>query len=102
MAWVTDIDSLHNFIGYVVLRAPRSFPKEDYLQDHEQMTLDKAFEELRAGLRLVQADFPEHLLTQTLEPVLDECLRLYRAGNDVAAAQKLQDGFSDVIFQRTE
>lgn len=27
MAWVRDVDSLYNLIGYAVLRAPRSFPK---------------------------------------------------------------------------
>ena len=68
MDWVRDVDSFYNFIGYVVLRAPNSFPKEDYLQDHEQMTLDKAFEELRVGLRLAQADFPDRPLIETLDP----------------------------------
>lgn len=49
MARVRDVESFYNFIGYVVLRAPNAFPREDYLQDHEQMTLDKKFEELRAA-----------------------------------------------------
>ena len=99
MAWVRDVDSLYNFIGYVVLRAPHSFPKEDYLQDHEQMTLERAFDELRVGLQMVQLDFPDRPLIQTLSPVLDECLRLYRSGSEVAAAHHLQDRFQDAIFK---
>ncbi|RYG85496.1 MAG: hypothetical protein EON58_22935 [Alphaproteobacteria bacterium] len=99
MAWVRDVGSFYNFIGYVVLRAPNAFPREDYLQDHEQMTLDKAFEELRAGLRMAQADFPDRLLVERLDPVLSDCLQLYRSGNNIAAALRLQSDFQDAIFR---
>ena len=99
MAWVRDVNSLYNFIGYVVLRAPDQFPREDYLPDDEQLTLDKAFEELRTGVHLVQADFPERQLTGELQVILDESLALYRAGERVAAAHRLQD-FSSAIFNK--
>ena len=33
MTWVRDVSSLYDFIGYVVLRAPDHFPREDYLKD---------------------------------------------------------------------
>lgn len=97
MAWVRDVNSLYDFIGYVVLRAPDQFPREDYLRDDEQLTLDKAFDELRAGVRLVQADFPERQVSGELQLILDESLALYRSGERVAAAHRLQD-FSSAIF----
>lgn len=97
MAWVRDVDSLYNFIGYVVLSAPNRFAREDYLQDDEQMTLGKAFEELQAGVHLVQADYPERPLTAELQKILDDSLALYRSGDEVAAAHRLQE-FSAAIY----
>lgn len=90
MAWIRDVQSLYNFIGYVVLRAPDWFPKEDYLQDHEQMTLERAFEEIRTGVSIVQADFSE-LVHLAEEPtlLLNESLAFYRAGEHVKGAQRL-------------
>jgi hypothetical protein len=55
---IRDIDALYDFIGYVVVSAPDRFPKEDYLSDHEQMNLERAFAELRHGIALVESDFP--------------------------------------------
>lgn len=97
MAWVRDVSNLYNFIGYVVLRAPDQFPREDYLRDDEQMTLDKLFDELRAGVQLVQADFPERQIFGQLQDILDESLALYRSGESVAAAHRPQ-AFSSAIF----
>jgi hypothetical protein len=91
MAWVRDIDSLYNFIGYVVLRAPNSFPKEDYLSDHEQMTLERAFEELQRGISLVEADFPGADTERGLSVLLKEALTLYKTGDEVGGAHKLQE-----------
>lgn len=98
MAWVRDLDSLYNFIGYVVLRAPDQFPREDYLRDDEQLTLEKAFEELRTGVQFVQAESPERQISSELQGILDQSLALYRAGERVAAAHRLQD-FSFAIFK---
>jgi hypothetical protein len=54
---------------------------------------------LRVGLRLAQADFPDRPLIETLDPVLNDCLQLYRSGSDVAAALRLQTDFQDAIFR---
>ncbi|WP_395684364.1 hypothetical protein [Dokdonella sp.] len=43
----------HDFTAYVVVGAPNHFPVEDYLRADEQMTLDRAFAELREGMRMV-------------------------------------------------
>ena len=98
MAWVRDVGSLYDFIGYVVLRAPDRFPREDYLQDEDQMTLDKAFDELRQGLTFVEADFPDRQIRATLLPVLDEAHASYRAGDEAKGASRLND-FSAMIFK---
>ena len=98
MAWVRDIDSLYNFIGYVVLRAPDRFPKEDYLSEAEQMTLERAFVELRRGIALVEADFPGADVQRGLSARLEEALALYQSGDDVAGAHKLQE-FESLIFK---
>lgn len=98
MVWVRDVSSLYDFIGYVVLRAPDRFPREDYLQDQDQMTLDKAFDELRRGLSFVEADYPDRPILPTLLPVLDEAYASYRAGDEVKGAGHLND-FSAMIFK---
>jgi len=99
MAWVTDIDSLYNFIGYVVLSAPDRFPKEDYLSDAEQMNLDRAFAELRAGVAIVEREFPGADQQRGLSSLLDRSLSYYRAGDEVQGAHLLQD-FEQLIFKR--
>jgi hypothetical protein len=41
---------LHDFIRYAVLSAPARLLKEDFLRPDEQMTLERAFEILKASL----------------------------------------------------
>jgi hypothetical protein len=98
MAWVRDVSSLYDFIGYVVLGAPDRFPRENYLSEEEQMNLEKAFDELRRGVAFVENDFPGADAARGLSLILDEALALYRAGNDVAGAHRLQD-FEQLIFK---
>ncbi|WP_225782051.1 hypothetical protein [Xenophilus sp. Marseille-Q4582] len=85
MAWVRDVSSFYDFIGYVVLRAPDRFPKEDYLPEAEQMNLERAFAELRKGIALVELDNPGADERRGLSRILDETLSLYKAGYEVAA-----------------
>lgn len=97
--WVKDIDALYDFIGYVVLRAPDQFPTEDHLGPEEQMTLDRAFQELRYGVALVERDFPGADAQRGLTATLDRSLASYHAGQVVAGAHALQD-FQDLIFRQ--
>jgi hypothetical protein len=99
MAWVRDIHSLYNFIGYVVLGAPDRFPNEDYLSEPEQMDLERAFAELRHGVSFVEADFPGADAQRGLSALLEEALSLYKAGDEIGGAHKLQD-FSALIFKK--
>jgi hypothetical protein len=96
--WVRDLDSLYDFIGYVVLSAPDRFPKEDYLADHEQMTLQRAFQELRKGIAFVEQDFPGADRQRGLSVALDEAMTSYKKGDDVRGAHRLQD-FQKLIFK---
>ena len=96
---IQDIDSLYDFIGYVVLCAPDDFPKRDYLPPDRQMNLDRAFEELRLAIELVEADFPGADLQRGLSVALNRSLQSYRQGDVVAGAHSLQD-FQDLIFRK--
>jgi hypothetical protein len=97
--WVTKFDSLYDFIGYVVLSAPDEFPQEDFLRPEDQMTLDRAFEELAHGVLLVEQDFPGADRQRGLSAVLERSLAAYRAGDSLTGAHSLQD-FQDLIFKR--
>ena len=99
MAWVNNLDGLYDFIGYVVLRAPDKFPKEDYLKPDEQMTLDKAFSELRGGLSFVEEDVVGVETKHRLSLLLDEARAAYIAGERKQGAHLLQD-FEALIFRK--
>jgi len=99
MQWVNSIDALYDFIGYVVLGAPSSFPVEDYLPPEEQMTLDKAFDELRRGIDLIAPDMANDAKRQNLTLLLDQALAAYKAGDGFKGAHLVQD-FQDLIFKR--
>jgi len=95
---VQSIDSLYDFIGYVVLCAPDQFPQRDYLPADQQMNLSRAFEELERGIALVEADFPGADEKRGLSVTLARALASYRQGDDVAGAHTLQD-FQNLIFK---
>jgi hypothetical protein len=99
MRWVTSIDALYDFIGYVVLRAPDRFPQEDYLRPDEQMTLEKAFEELKAGLAFVDPEVVGDEAKTRLSTLLQESKLAYRSGDRLKGAHTLQD-FEALIFKK--
>ncbi|MDW3687849.1 hypothetical protein RA280_40215 [Cupriavidus sp. CV2] len=100
MTWVKDINSFHNFIGYVVIRAPDRFPIEDYLPLDQQMNLGRAFAELRHGLEFVDPTVAGEEKKQKLSALLDASFAAYSSGDDVKGAHLLQD-FEGLIFKNT-
>ena len=98
MAWVRDIDSFYNFIGYVINRAPNTFPVEDYLAPDEQLNLDRAFVELRHGVELMDAEIVDAQKREKLLSLLDDSIAAYRTGEDVKGAHLLHD-FESLIFK---
>ena len=99
MAEIEDIDSLYDFIGYVVVCAPDNFPYRDFLPPHEQMTLDKAFAELRGAMSLLDPSVATGNKRKVLSALLDQALDAYRVGETLKGAHLLQD-FQDLIFAR--
>jgi hypothetical protein len=101
MAWVKDIDSLYNFIGVVVLRAPDKFPVLDFLPLEEQLNLEKAFDELRRGIDFIEPDMADRAKREHLTSLLDQALGAYRLGDEFKGAHLVQD-FQDHIFKRSD
>ena len=95
---VRDIDSLYNFIGYVLIYAPDRFPKRDFRPPDQQINLDRAFDELRAGTRFIDPEVADEAKQKTLASLLDQSLEAYRKGDEVKGAHLLQD-FQDLIFK---
>ena len=82
-----------------MLRAPDNFPIEDYLRPEEQMTLQKAFHELQAGIDFVEEDVVGKTVEDRLYVLLDEAQAAYTAGERYKAAHLLQD-FEALIFKK--
>jgi hypothetical protein len=98
MPKLKTVDDLYNHIGYVVLCAPDKFPMRDYLNPEDQMNLDRAFEQLRAGIEIA---YPEEFHPEKRHPLhnlLDQALAAYKAGDRFKGAHLLQ-GFQDSIFK---
>jgi hypothetical protein len=99
MQWVRSVDSLYNFIAYVVGYAPDRFPVEDYLPPEGQMTLERAFEELRAGMRFIDPEVANEQKRGQLTQLLDDAYSAYRSGDERTGAHLLQD-FEGLIFKK--
>lgn len=80
-----------DFISYVLMNAPDDFPEEDYLQQDEQMNLEKAFDELRSGMPFVEESVTDSATLTQLRALLDASLSAYRLGKSVEGARLLQD-----------
>jgi hypothetical protein len=99
MLTIKTVESLWNFIAYVRGYAPDLFPKEDFLTDDQQMTLDRAFEQLHQGVSIAypEASFEEK--RQELRAILDRSYVAYRSGEDIAAGHLLNE-FESLIFKQ--
>jgi hypothetical protein len=96
-AWVQDLEEFREFISLVLLSAPNDFPVEDFLQPDEQLDLEKAFAELRDGLRLLINARKNAAPADQLFELLSKSLVAYRAGNAREAAHLLQDFASEAF-----
>ncbi|CAD2251748.1 hypothetical protein QSH46_022195 [Xanthomonas arboricola pv. juglandis] len=99
MAWVENIDSLYDFIGVVVLRAPDKFQILDFLPPEEQLNLDRAFDELRRGIDFIEPEMADEKKRKDLASLLDLALTAYKNGDEYRGAHLVQD-FQDLIFKR--
>jgi hypothetical protein len=99
MRRVKSLERLYDFIATVVVCAPDRFPKEDFLPEQDQLTLDRAFEELNFGMQFVREEIEDEAELERLQRVLDESLAAYRAGDVVKAAHLLNE-FEVGVFKR--
>jgi hypothetical protein len=91
MIWVKNLAGLIDFLSVVIVHAPDDFPREDFLNDDEQLTLEKAFQEIQFGMQFVHEKFKdEHLILQ-LKVILEQSFDCYRNGSDIEGAHLLQE-----------
>ena len=95
---VESVDDLWNHIAYVIAYAPDQFPVEDFLADNEQMNLDRAFDQLRQGIKVAYPESSFESKRIDLNNILDRSYSAYRAGDDVAGGHLLNE-FQDNIFK---
>ncbi|QAY78163.1 hypothetical protein [Sphingosinicella sp. BN140058] len=93
------VDDLWEHIAYVMAYAPQ-FPYRDFLPADEQMTLDKAFEQLRQGVLIAYPEEEFASKRAVLNAILDKSYAAYRNKDDLNACRLLND-FEDGIFQRS-
>lgn len=94
-----SVDELWDHIAYVVLYAPDDFPQEDFLAPDDQMTMDRAFELLRAGVMIA---YPEGKFAQkrlSLMGLLDRSFLAYRSEDEMTGVKLLHE-FQDAIFKQ--
>ena len=92
------VDDLWDHIAYVLVYAPDRFPYRDFLPANEQMTLDRAFEQLHAGVLIA---FPEDEFVEKrreLHAVLDRSFLAYRNGYEIDGGRLLNE-FESGIFK---
>jgi hypothetical protein len=70
--------------------APDQFPKRDFLRDDEQLTLDKAFDEIERGLQFVTERISDEGALRRLRECLDASLAAFRVGDRLQGSRLLQ------------
>jgi outer membrane protein assembly factor BamD (BamD/ComL family) len=98
---VASVDELWDHIAYVMAYAPDNFPYRDFVAPDKQMNLDRAFEQLRDGIRIA---YPENDAAEkhaSLNALLDSAYAAYRNGECVQAGHILNE-FQDSIFKRDD
>jgi hypothetical protein len=90
MPWIKNFSGFTDFLSLVIVHAPDDFPREDYLDDHEQLNLEGAFEALTDGMSLVAKRVHQTEVLSSLRAELHSALVAYRRGDDVEGAHILQ------------
>lgn len=96
---IESVDDLWNHIAYVLAYAPDRFPYRDFLSRDEQMTLDKAFEQLHAGVLIAYPENDNADRRDDLQKLLDRSYIAYRNGDEMLGGTLLNE-FEESIFKR--
>jgi hypothetical protein len=90
--WINSDRDLFSFMKYVLLYAPDQFPREDYLKPDEQMTLGRAFDELRRGLQfLPHQQLNDKVLMSRLRGMLEAAYERYTCGDAAGGGGLLKE-----------
>ena len=86
----SDLHSFKDYVTMVLACAPELFFEEDWLPPEEQLDLEKAFEGLEIGYRVVAREVGEIPLLARCRQLTSEALERDRAGQDFEGQQKLE------------
>ena len=90
------IEDLWEHIAYTLAYAP-DFPKEDFLPEDQQMSLDRAFEQLRQGVSVAYPEDGSAAKRTILLDLLDKSFQAYSEGDELTAG-RLLNSFQGSIF----
>ncbi len=93
-----SVDDLWDHIAYVMGYAPDRFPYRDFLPDDEQMNLDRAFDQLREGVKVAYPEPSYEPKRTLLNGILDRSYAAYKSNDEIAAGHLLNE-FQENIFK---
>ena len=70
---------------------PMNFQRKIFLEDNQQLNLEKAFSELNRGMEMLAKKIKDSNKAVQLQKLLDDSLAAYRRGDDVKGAHILQE-----------
>lgn len=100
MHWIQErISEYREFLSYVLLYGPDEFPEEDYLEPEDQMSLEKAFSELRRAFPMIKQRVKEEDTLAMLKELLEISYEAYKSGEDRKGAYALQE-YTGIIWPK--
>jgi hypothetical protein len=90
MKKIMHFEAYVDFISTVLLCAPDSFPRRDWLKPSEQLNLERAFQVLKDHFSLVRDRVDDEARLAPMEAELAAALRAYQAGEVGNGAKRLQ------------
>ncbi len=97
---VTHFDAYVDFITLVLGDAPDRWVKEDFLEDEDQLDLEKAFAILRDKFYLVEQRITRPEVIPEILALLEATFDAYKAGDGKQGAFLIQD-FEELILRNT-
>lgn len=91
MPWVKSEATFRDFLSLVIVHAPDEFPVEDFLPPEEQLTLERAFKELHAGVEFLPAKRVSSSEKQALHALLERAHSTYAEGKAVEGSRLLHE-----------
>jgi hypothetical protein len=95
---VTHFDAYVDFITMVLAGAPDQWIRESFLEDEDQLDLDKAFAVLREQFHLIEERVKDADKLAEIRALLEASYTAYKAGEDTQGAFLIQD-FEELILK---